>query len=128
MPNLIAEYIQARKEANEAEELLKMKKQEVAYIEEVMYFEGERQIIEEEGKVNISETSYASVRKGDYQKLKYFLKKEFEKEIDDFLESEITTTKQKKLAKLFESILPPDFIKIYERFTFKLFLSKSKNR
>ena len=122
MNDLVDEYIQARKEAEEAEKLLKEKKQAVAYIEEVMYFEGKRQIEGEKGKVSISSATYASVRKADFSRFEHFLKT-VNSEASDFLEPHLSLTSQKKLAKFLEEkrVRVPDFIKVYEKPQFKLF-------
>lgn len=121
--NIISEYIQVRQEIEALEKSLKEKQKELSYLEDVMYFEGEKTLRSEAGTVSVSSTIYASVRKSDFEQFKYFLEK-LDMTADDFLEPSMNATAQKKLAKFLEDKQIPDFIKIYEKSSFKLYKPK----
>lgn len=123
--SLIAEYIQMRREIEDIERLLKEKREELTYLEDVMYFEGEKTLRSEAGTVSVISTIYASVRKTDFNQFDNFLKT-LNMTTDEFLEPSMNATAQKKLAKFLEGKQIPEFIKIYEKSSFKLFKPKGE--
>jgi len=118
---LIFEYVEARKRVATAEEALKKQKRELEYFEEVIWLLGEKTIRTQHGTVSVGSATYASVAKKNFQKVDRFLQRHFGKSLSEFLVPDLTSTTQKRLAKLLEPFVNvPDTIRIYERPTFRL--------
>ncbi len=122
---LIAEYVSARERVAVAEDVLKAKKRELTYYEEVIWLLGIKTIRAEQGTVSVGSTSYASIAKRDFPEATQFLFREFKLDLQDFLSSDMTLTTQKKLAKLLpDSSDLPEFIKVFEKPTLRLRISQ----
>lgn len=113
----IEELINARDRVEEAEAVLKERKAELAYIEEVFWLSGEKKFKSEVGTVSITETKYAYVSKKDFSKVDELLMRVFQVSFSDYLEPTLTLTNQKKLAKLLDTMTgsPPEFVKIFPK-------------
>lgn len=118
---LIVALEEARQRVEEAEVEFKRQKAGLCYIEEVIWFTGEKTLRTELGTLSIGTAKYASILKRNFIDLDRFLQKQFGIGSKDFLEPTLTSFKQKKLAKLLEDINElPKMIKIFEKPSLRL--------